>query len=213
MEQIRVLIADDHPLIREGVRKILDLEPAIAVVGEASDGEECIRVAREKKPDVILMDINMPRLNGIEATRILKQELPGTAIVILTIHEDERYLLQLIQAGCSGYILKDVDASRLIEAVHAAAQGKAVIHPALTAKVFAELKKQKRHRPAVQLTNRELEILSFLVKGSSNTEIAHRLFISEKTVKNHLTSIFRKLGVADRTQAVVYAIKERLVEF
>jgi len=214
--KIGVLIADDHPLIREGVRKILSTSDDIEVVGEASNGEEAVLLAAEKKPDVILMDINMPVLDGIEATKKIKASSPGTKIIALTIHEQEEYLFELIKAGACGYILKDINPDDLVSAVIGAYRGRSYLPPSMTSKVFEEFNRlavrQNEKAGTRGLTRREMDVLQLVAKGSSNREIAQMLFISEKTVKNHLTSIFQKLGVQDRTQAALRAIKTGLVD-
>jgi len=218
MEQknIKVVIIDDHPLVREGLRKILELEPGIKVIDEAGDGQGAINLARKHRPDVILMDINMPGTNGVEATRIIKRDLPQIGIIALTIHEDEEYVLELVRAGISGYVLKDIAPSKLVETIKTVAAGNSVIDPCLTQKIFTELNRLSRRRQAREdwenLTEREMDILKLITQGKSNKEIAVELCISEKTVKNHITNIFRKLKVEDRTQAVLFAIKHHLVE-
>ena len=215
-DKIGVLIADDHPLVREGVRKILSTSDDIEVVGEASNGEEAVLLAAEKKPDVILMDINMPVLDGIEATKKIKASSPGTKIIALTIHEQEEYLFELIKAGACGYILKDINPDDLVSAVIGAYRGRSYLPPSMTSKVFEEFNRlavrQNEKAGTRGLTRREMDVLQLVAKGSSNREIAQMLFISEKTVKNHLTSIFQKLGVQDRTQAALRAIKTGLVD-
>jgi len=215
-EKIRVVIVDDHPLVREGLRKILEMSDEIEVVDEAGDGQGAINVARKQKPDVILMDINMPGTNGIEATRVIKKELASVGIIALTIHEEEEYILELVRAGVSGYVLKDIAPAKLLETIKTVASGQSVIDPGITGKVFGELNRLSRSRRVKEewesLTDREMDVLNLIAKGRSNKEIAKQLTISEKTVKNHITNIFRKLQVEDRTQAVLFAIKNRLVE-
>ena len=213
MDCIKTIIVDDHPLIREGIRRILSLDHRIQVVGEASDGLQGYEMARKHLPDVILMDINMPRMNGIEAARLIREEMPGVRIIALTIHDDQAYVIEMIKAGASGYILKDVEVQELIKAVLTVADGHSVIHPVVTGKVFGELRRKTAAPPAERepLTGREMEILSHIARGEANKMIANQLCISEKTVKNHISSIFRKLGVSDRTQAALYAVKHRMV--
>lgn len=220
MQLIKVLIADDHALIREGITKVLSLDPAISVVGEAADGEEVVEKARELKPDVILMDLNMPRLSGVEATKQLRSELPGAKIVALTVHDDDQRIFQVINAGVSGYMLKDVDPDSLLKTIKAVHAGESVIHPAVTARLLGEFHRLSEQAQVVEvrdsvaelLTHRELEILKQIARGKSNRDIATHLCISEKTVKNHISNIFRKLQVDDRTQAALFAVKTRLVE-
>lgn len=200
--KIAVVIADDHPLVREGIRKILELDPNIHVVAEAGDGREAVALARRYRPDVILIDINMPGLNGIEITKIIRRELPRTGILALTIHDDEEYIIELLKCGVTGYILKDIGADELIKAVLQVARGYQVIHPGIAPKVRDYL--QKKEAPfslqseELPLTPREREILIQVSLGKSNREIARDLYISEKTVKNHLTNIFHDSGA--RTQ-------------
>jgi DNA-binding NarL/FixJ family response regulator len=213
---IKVMIVDDHALWREGIIKILSLEPDISVVGEAEDGGQAVKLARNTEVDVILMDINMPNINGIKATRIIKSEKPDVNIIALTIHDQEEYLFELIRCGISGYVLKDVRPNELISTIRSVVKGKAFIPPSLTPKVFEELNRlSKREEDSgfrFDLTDREYEVLQQMSCGLSNKDIARRLYISEKTVKNHLTNIFQKLGVTDRTQAVLFAIKHNIVD-
>lgn len=211
---VKVLIADDHALLHEGLIKILSIEPYIEVVGEAKNGAEAIKLARTVDIDVILMDINMPEVNGIEATKVIKAERPDIYIIALTIHDDEDYLFELIRAGISGYVLKDVSPDDLVNTILGVAAGQSFIPPSLTTKVFEEFNRliKLKERPNYGLTNRELDVLKQVARGLSNKEIADVLYISEKTVKNHLTSIFQKLGVNDRTQAALFSIKHNLVD-
>lgn len=223
-EKIRVMLADDHVLLREGLRKILEMEPDIDVVGEAGDGREAVEKAKELKPDVVLMDINMPGGGGLEATRAIGKELPEVDVVVLTIHDDDEYIIELVNAGAKGYMLKDVDPTRLVEAIRRVREGDSFIPTNLMTKVFQEIRRRSNTRnpatfPAAAnlqgdhdpLTEREMEILKLIVDGHTNREIATALFISEKTVKNHVTNLLRKLNLADRTQAAVYAIRNGLV--
>lgn len=212
---IKVLIVDDHALLREGLIKILSLEDDLKIIGEAGKGEEAIELTRTLKPNVILMDINMPGVNGIEATKAIKKEFPSIGIIALTIHDDEEYIFELVRAGVSGYVLKDIQPERLVSAIRDVAQGKSVIHPNITAKLLGEFNRlsERKNRPSSfgELTMREIEVLELIAQGMANKDIARVLFISEKTVKNHVTSIFRKLNVEDRTQAALYAVKNKLV--
>lgn len=213
---INLLIADDHALIREGLRKILSIESQINVVAEVSDGQQAVDFCKQHNVDIILMDINMPVMNGIEACRIIKEQKPQIGIIALTIHDQDEYLFELIKYGISGYVLKDISPDQLIQTILGVAKGQSFIPPSLTARVLAELSRlstvdvqEKKHQT---LTEREIEVLRQVAKGQSNKLIANTLYISEKTVKNHLTNIFQKIGVADRTQAALYAIKEKLVD-
>lgn len=216
MMAIKVVIADDHALLREGLAKILSLESNFLIVGEANCGDEAIALTRTLKPDVILMDINMPGLNGIEATKIIKEEMPQVGIIALTIHEDEEYIFELVRAGVSGYILKDIQPEQLIKAIKDVAEGKTAIQPNITAKLLGEFNRLSDRKTNMfscdQLTARELEVIKLIAQGMPNKEIASTLYISEKTVKNHITNIFRKLNVEDRTQAALFALKNKIVE-
>lgn len=215
-QNIRVVIVDDHPLVREGLRKVLELERGIDVVEEAGDGQGAINMARKVKPDVMLMDINMPGTNGIEATKVIKREIPNIGIIALTIHDEEEYVLELVKAGVSGYVLKDIDPAKLVETIKTVAEGNSVVDPSITNMIFNQLNRLTKHRKIKEdwetLTEREMDVLKLMANGQCNKEIALDLDISEKTVKNHITNIFRKLHVDDRTQAVLFAIKHHLVE-
>lgn len=221
---IRVLIADDHVLLREGLRRILELEPDLEVVGEASDGEEALQKAKELLPDVVLMDIRMPGMGGLEATRAIREHVPSADVIVLTVHDGDEYVVEMVNAGAKGYMLKDVESATVVEAIHRVHEGESFIPSDLMVKVFREFRRITSYqgtrpsplqgRPDVQderLSARELEVLQHIVYGETNKEIAASLFISEKTVKNHVTNILRKLGLADRTQAAVYALRHELV--
>jgi len=216
MEKVKVLIVDDHALVREGLTKILSTEESIKVVGEAENGAQAVEQAFQIQPDVILMDINMPVTNGIEATRMIKNKKPEIGIIALTIHDQEEYLFELIKAGVSGYILKDISPGLLIQTIQGVARGESFITPSMTAKMFNEytrLSSQIYPGASPQgLTRREVDVLRLVAHGENNRTIAKNLYISEKTVKNHLTNIFQKLGVEDRTQAAIHAVKNRLVK-
>lgn len=216
MKKVKVLIADDHALMREGLRKILSIEENIAVIGEAENGDQAIHMAFTLNPDIILMDINMPVANGIEATRAIKKEKPEIGIIALTIHEQEEYLFELIKAGVSGYVLKDISPGVLIKTILGVARGESFIPSSMTSKIFAEFNRlyalSSRNNNTQGLTRREIDVLRLVANGENNRAIAKKLFISEKTVKNHLTSIFQKLGVGDRTQAAIHAVKSKIVD-
>ncbi len=208
--KIRVIIADDHALVREGIRRLLELDPNIQVVTEVGDGQGAINMARRERPQIVLMDVNMPGTDGLAATRVIKRELPEIKIIALTIYEDDE-VVDMVKAGVSAYVLKDVAGSELIDTIYKVMAGEVVIHPRVASRLVRELTKVERRQDQVRLTRREYDVLALLVKGNSNKDIAETMFISEKTVKNHLTSIFRKLGVKDRAQAAVYALKTNMV--
>lgn len=212
MEKIRVLIADDHAVVREGTRQILEKEPDLEVVGEAGDGEEAVRLAGTSRPDVAIIDIAMPKLNGIEATKQIKTLYPGIAVLILSAYDDDQFVFRLLEGGAAGYLLKSIRGRELIDAVRAVHAGESVLHPAIARKVLnrfvpspEKLRDQKR---ADILTDRELEVLKLATRGSSNQEIANELCLSLRTVQAHLSHIFNKLHVSSRTEAVVRGLKE-----
>jgi len=213
-EQIKVMIAEDHSMIRAGLKQLLELEPDIRVIAECSDGKMTVEKYQEVRPDVILIDINMPVMNGLEALEKIRTFDSEAKAVMLTIHQDRDYLLRALEIGALGYILKDADASALIESVRSVYEGQTYIQPVMARELVNEYKRIRSGAddPRNQLTDREKEVLKLLTKGMLNKEIANALTISEKTVKNHISSIFRKLNVQDRTQAAVYAIKNRLVD-
>ena len=213
-EKIRVLLADDHPLLRAGLSKVLSLEGDIDIVAEAGDGEEAIKVVERLLPDVVLMDINMPKINGIEATRRIKQRFSDIQVLVLTFHDEEEYVLALMRAGAKGYILKDVDPSIVAKAIRQVHNGECYFPSKLITQVVekvSQAEKEGRNVESDLLTKREQEILEEIVQGKSNKEIAETLFISEKTVKNHVSNILRKLEVTDRTQAAVLALRSGIV--
>ncbi len=211
MDRVKVIIADDHVLVREGLRKLLELDDTVEVIDEVGDGQGAINLARKLKPDVILMDINMPGTDGIEATRVIKREIPSIKVIAVTIYEGEE-VLDMVKAGVSAYVLKDVAGSELVDTIHKVMDGEVVIHPRVAKRLVRELTEKEDKKDAIKLTRREKDVLALLVKGNSNKEMADTMFISEKTVKNHLTSIFKKLGVKDRTQAAVYALKNNIID-
>lgn len=211
MDRVRVLIADDHVLVREGLRKLLELDDNIEVIDEVGDGQGAINLARKLKPDIILMDINMPGTDGMEATRVIKREIPSIKVIAVTIYEGEE-VVEMVKAGVSAYVLKDVAGSELIDTIRKVMDGEVVIHPRVAKRLVRELTEKEVKKDEIKLTRREKDVLALLVKGNSNKEMADNMFISEKTVKNHLTSIFKKLGVKDRTQAAVYALKNNLID-
>lgn len=215
---ITILIVDDHALLRQGIKKVLDLESDLSVIGEAGDGDEAIKMALQLKPDIVLLDVNMPKKNGLEVTKELRQLAPHIKIVLLTIHDDENYVIEVIKAGATGYLLKDIEPGMLIKAIRSVHLGESFIYPTLARRLFFEVDQEKKSEnqrtrgSQDSLTSREIEVLQLIGQGLSNQEMAQKLFLSEKTVKNHLTNIFRKINVSDRTQAVIYAIKHKIVQ-
>lgn len=209
---IRVVVADDHPLLREGLRRILEFEDGIEVVAEVGDGQGAINVTRKMKIDVILMDLNMPGVNGLEACQVIRRENPQTGILVLTVDDSDEKVFQVLQLGVAGYLLKDVDPMTLVESIRKVHAGEPILSPALAGKLLGQLAHNKSARETFGLSAREMDILTYVVRGASNREIGTALFISEKTVKNHLSSIFRKLDVEDRTQAALKAVKLNLIE-
>ena len=214
MSKIRVLIADDHSMVRQGLKQILELEEDIIVVCQASNGDEAIQYAKQQMPDVILMDINMPYTNGLQAIKELKEQGVPSKIIVLTIHQDREYLFKTLQMGAEGYVLKDAEASVLIEAIRNVYRGQSYIQPNMTKELVREFNRvtlhEKEKRNDNNLTAREIEVLELIAEGMLNKEIAQKLYISEKTVKNHVSNIFKKLNVSDRTQAAIYAFKNNL---
>ncbi|HEU4965191.1 MAG TPA: response regulator transcription factor [Bacilli bacterium] len=214
MKKIRILLVDDHELFRRGVRSILEEDEEFEVIGEAADGVQGLEKAHELMPDVILMDINMPRSNGLETTKRIKTELPYVKILILTVSDAEQNLYEAVKHGTQGYLLKNVDPLQLIDSVKKVAMGEAVIPGFLAVKILSEFAKgeKKDPTPAVDpLSQRELEVLRELSTGASNKEIAGKLFISENTVRNHIRNILDKLHLQNRVQAAAYAVREGIV--
>lgn len=222
----KIVIIDDHQLFREGVKRILDFEKSFEVVAEGDDGSEAIAIVEEHRPDVVIMDINMPNINGVEATRQLVEKYPDAKVIILSIHDDENYVTHALKTGASGYLLKEMDADALVEAVKIVADGGSYLHPKVTHNLVNEYRRLASEttsnkgsyvqveirRPLHLLTRRECEVLQLLADGKSNRGIGEALYISEKTVKNHVSNILQKMNVNDRTQAVVVAIKNGWVE-
>ncbi|MGM7702925.1 response regulator [Pseudalkalibacillus sp. Hm43] len=228
----RIVLIDDHKLFREGVKRILDMEENFEVVAEGDDGQDAVELIETHQPDVVLMDINMPNINGVEATRRLVEKYPDIKVIILSIHDDEAYVTHAVQTGASGYLLKEMDADALIDAVKVVADGGAYLHPKVTVNLISEFRRIKTQgngsanggngevgfkeveyrKPLHILTRRECEVLQMLADGKSNRSIGEALYISEKTVKNHVSNILQKMNVNDRTQAVVEAIKNGWVK-
>ena len=216
MAKIKVLLADDHAIVREGVKMILAREPDFEVVGEAQDGRQALELVERMKPNVVVMDISMPGMGGIEATQQVKEGHPGVNVIALTMHEDESYVFKLLRAGASGYVLKRAAAHDLVQAVRAAAKGEAFLYPSVARKVVEDYLKrveagEERERYD-GLTEREKEILTHIAEGLSNQQIAQKLYISIKTVQTHRAHILEKLGLHDRTELVRYAIRKGLIE-
>lgn len=220
----KIIIVDDHQLFREGVKRILDFEDTFEVIAEGDDGTDVINLYANNLPDVVLMDINMPGKNGVEATAELVEKFPEAKVIMLSIHDDESYVTHALKSGALGYMLKEMDADQIVEAIKVVANGGSYLHPKVTKNLVAEFKRLSEHenngnfhqteirRPFHLLTKRECEVLQLLTDGQSNRVIGDTLFISEKTVKNHVSSILQKMDVNDRTQAVVTAIKNGWVE-
>jgi DNA-binding NarL/FixJ family response regulator len=209
---IRIMIVDDHPVTREGLHAALDVEDGVEVVGEAGSGEQAIENAGDLKPDVVFMDVRMPGMGGIEAARAIRQASPDTKVILVTVDESRASISEAIQAGVSGYLLKDTSADELVNAARLAVEGKAVIHPQLTRAFIEEVQTAGKKGDAAALSRREKEILQKVAYGATTKEVAHDLGISPHTVKTHLERIFEKLGANDRAQAVAIAIRTGLVE-
>lgn len=213
MSMIRVLIADDHKMVREGLRRILEFDGEIQVIDEADNGEECIKKIRSSKPDIVLLDINMPVMNGIEALQEIRKKKLKTKVIILTVHNEIEYLLRAVDIGIDGYVLKDSDAYELIRAVTSVYEGDKFIQPSLIPLLNSKLIARDLDAERLeQLSKREIEVLKLVAVGMFNKEIGVELGISERTVKNHLSSIFKKIDSSDRTQAAVFAIRNGLVD-
>ena len=208
---ISVLLVDDHAVVREGLRTFLELQDGLEVVGEAGDGEEAVRVAERLRPDVILMDLVMPRLDGVGAMRELRRRAPASRVIVLTSFTDDEKLLPAIQAGAAGYLLKNVQPRELARAVRAAHAGEALLDPSVAAKLMEAIAQPQGEEPAEQLTAREREVLELIARGFSNKRIAVELGVAEKTVKTHVGHVLAKLGIHDRTQAALYAVRAGLV--
>lgn len=223
----KIVIIDDHQLFREGVKRILEFEKSFQVVAEGDDGSQALDLIEEHQPDVVIMDINMPHMNGVAATGLITEKYKDAKVIILSIHDDENYVMHALQTGARGYLLKEMDADALIEAVKVVADGGSYLHPRVTHNLVNEYRRLlasgeeavstglrgiEIRRPLHLLTRRECEVLQMLADGKSNRGIGEALYISEKTVKNHVSNILQKMNVNDRTQAVVVAIKNGWVE-
>jgi two-component system NarL family response regulator len=216
--KLRVLIVDDHALFRRGLQMVLAQEPDIEVVGEASDGSEAVEKAKTLKPDIVLMDVRMPRRSGIEATGDIRDMLPGAKILMLTISDEEADLYESIKAGASGYLLKEISIEEVADAIRSVMAGQSRISPSMASKLLSEFAAisqragDRRELAAAKLTDREMQVLKLVAQGLNNKDIAERLFISENTVKNHIRNILDKLHLHSRMEAVVYAVREKLLE-
>ena len=212
MAKIKVLIADDHAVVREGTRRILEQEPDMQVVGEAGDGEEAVNLATNLKPDVAIIDIAMPKLDGIEATKRIKAAWPSINVLILSAYDDDQFIFSLLEAGAAGYLLKSIRSRELIDAIRAVYSGESVLHPSIARKVLnrfvSNSGKPDGQEQSGVLSDREMEVLKLAAKGLSNQDIAEKLCLSIRTVQGHLGHIFNKLQVGSRTEAVVRALKE-----
>lgn len=209
--KIRIIIADDHAVVREGTRQLLEQEPDLEVVAEAGDGEEAVRLVGENRPDVVIMDINMPRLDGVAATKKIKELYPKVSVLILSAYDDDQFVFSLLEGGAAGYLLKSASGREIIDAVRAVNTGDSVLHPAIARKVlnrFATPAKPREEKIEEPLTERELEVLKMATRGMSNQAIADELCLSLRTVQAHLGHIFNKLQVGSRTEAVVRGLKQ-----
>lgn len=223
MSKIRILIADDHRVVREGLAAILKSRNDMDVVGEATNGIEVIEKAKTLRPDVILMDVSMPQMNGIDATRAIRKSLPEIGIVVLTMHDDDATIFDLVGAGVHGYLLKEADSSEVVKAIQSIYRGESMIHPSIARKLLVEFSqggpsskpskgKKEPPRQAYNLSAREIDVLRRVAKGKTNKEIASELTLSEKTIKNHVRNIFHKMRVFDRTEAAIKGIQEGIIE-
>jgi DNA-binding NarL/FixJ family response regulator len=214
MNNIKILIADDHSMVREGLKQLIELEEDIEVIDQAGDGCEAIKKIVEYNPDVVLLDINMPRMNGLEVIKYLQDNNISTKALILTIHNEVEYLYKAVEIGVQGYVLKDSESDVLIKAIRTIYNGESYIQPNMASLLFKRMNKTKDDNEVGfnKLTKREVEVLRLITEGMLNKEIAHNLCISEKTVKNHVSNIFKKINVSDRTQAAVFAIKNNIVD-
>jgi DNA-binding NarL/FixJ family response regulator len=212
MMKVRVLVADDHHVVRRGLIFFLKTQQEIEIAGEAKDGLEAVEQTGRLKPDIVLMDLDMPNMNGIEATRLIKQKHPETRVLMLTSFSDQDHVIPALEAGASGYQLKDIEPDELVKAIIQVMKGENQLHPKATSHLLSHLSnKDKKKSPIDDLTKRELDVLKEIAKGKSNKEIAASLFITEKTVKTHVSNLLSKLEISDRTQAALLAVKEKLV--
>lgn len=215
-KRIRLVLADDHAMVRAGTRELLEQQSDIEIVGEASNGAEAVQLAQELQPDVVVMDVRMPGMSGVEATRRIKADFPDIKVLVLTAHDDDEYVFALLQAGANGYMMKTAEIDELVKAIRTVAAGQSMLAPTIAGKVVAQFTSGKpvpEPRPTAEhhyegLTQRELDILTLVGQGLSNKQIGKKLFISDRTVQAHLSNIFSKLGVSSRTEAVMYAVRK-----
>ncbi len=215
-QRIRLVLADDHAVVRAGTRELLERQPDLNIVGEAADGEEAVRLAHELQPDVVVMDVRMPKVSGVEATRRIKVECPEVRVLVLTAHDDDEYVFALLQAGASGYLLKTAELDELVRAIRTVSAGQSALAPIVAGKVVAQFTSGKSLPEVLNhtqnqhdgLTERELGILQLVSDGLSNKQIGKQLYISDRTVQAHLSNIFAKLSVSSRTEAAMYAVRK-----
>jgi NarL family two-component system response regulator LiaR len=213
-EPISILIVDDHTIVRQGLITLFTIQPDFLVVGEADNGERAVSMAAELIPDVVLMDLVMPGINGVEAIREVKQVSPRSQVIVLTSYHEDEYIFPALRAGAISYVLKDIEPDQLVETVKRAVQGESIMHPQVAARVVQEIRVTNRNssNPFSELSERELEVLRYIANGLTNAEIAEQLFISEKTVKGHVSNILSKLHMLDRTKAAVFAWKQGFMQ-
>jgi len=212
---MKIIICDDQSIVRDGLEMLLKLEPDMQVVGTAGDGASAVELAAQKKPDMVLMDLKMPVMSGVEATRRIRAQFPEIKVLVLTTYADDEWVFDAIQAGASGYLLKDTPRDEVIKAIRGTAEGKTYVDPSVAGKVLRQVSSHRTQPPSnitADLTEREIEVLRLIAKGSSNKDISEQLFLSEGTIRNHVSAILAKLGVSDRTQAAVIAIQHGLGE-
>ncbi len=211
-EVIRILLAEDHLITRQGIQRLLEYEPNLKVIGEVGNGEEAVQMVRERNPDVVIMDIAMPKLNGIEATRQIKLISPNTAVIILTAYDDDEYIFGLLEAGAAGYLLKTISGDELIHAIRAAHRGEPVLDPKVARKVVDSFRSNRKARQATAvlepLSDREMEILKLAANGMGNKDIAEKLHLSRRTVEGNFRAVFNKLGVSSRLEAIMLAMRK-----